>query len=128
MDYENVKLKRSLETLGEALRYLDKSVSGERRILFLSVAKAFETALEYSWRELQRRIEDEGLDAPSPQATIREAARLGLIDSAEKWIEFVNARNAGVHDYFGTTDEEYISIAREFLMNSKKAFDNSNAD
>lgn len=112
------KLRKSLKTLQEALKKFKK----DDELSFLAVAKAFEISVEYSWRELKRIVEDEGLDAPSPKAAIREAARLGKLDDAEGWIEFVNVRNAGIHDYFGMGEEEYIEIAEDFLKHAKEVF------
>lgn len=88
---------------------------GDEPAAFLAVAKGFEVAVEYAWKELKRRIEDEGLDAASPKEAIRHAARLNIVANAEKWLEYVNARNSSVHDYFGMTEAEYVKIAREFL-------------
>jgi len=120
MASDSVKLIKALETLGKAIDHINAIDDGEKDLAFLSVAKAFEVAVEYAWRSLREMVEDEGLDAPSPKAAVREAARLGIIDNPESWIEYINARNAGVHDYFGMTNEEYVKIAKEFLLNVKK--------
>lgn len=61
MASEDSKLKKSLETLEEAL---EKHKPNEK-LSFLAIAKAFEVSVEYSWRELRKLVEDEGLDAPS---------------------------------------------------------------
>jgi len=120
MASDSAKLIKALETLGKAIDHINAIDDGEKDLAFLSVAKAFEVAVEYAWRSLREMVEDEGLDAPSPKAAVREAARLGIIDNPESWIEYINARNAGVHDYFGMTNEEYVKIAKEFLLNVKK--------
>ena len=62
------------------------------------------------------------MEAPSPKGVIREAARLGIIKDAESWIGFINARNAGVHDYFGMGEDEYAQIAQSFLEKARKIF------
>ena len=115
-----MKLIRSLDNLKKALKFMEAAKESDRDVAFLSVAKAFEVAVEYAWRDLQQKIESEGLDAPSPKAAVREAARLSIVDSAEAWIDYINARNAGVHDYFGMTNEAYIKIANEFLDDAEK--------
>lgn len=122
MALEKGKLKKSLKILNEAIKFFNKEKNKNEELAFLSVAKAFEVAVEYAWREMKAKVEDEGLDAPSPKAAIREAARIGMIDDAEAWIAFINARNAGVHDYFGMPDEEYVKIANEFLKSAEKIF------
>lgn len=112
---------KSLDILADALRAYKKTKETDF-LMFLSVSKAFEIAVEYSWREFKKIVEDEGLDAPSPKGAVRGMARIGRIDNPEKWIEYITARNAGVHDYFGTTQNEYVKIAQEFLNDAMKVF------
>jgi len=120
MVYEkNKKLRESTEQLEEVLNKYDATPEKVRSD-FLAAVKAFEIAVEYGWRDLKFRVEDEGLEAPSPKAAVREAARLGFIGNAELWIECINARNSSVHDYFGIGEDAYIQLAREFLVELKK--------
>lgn len=120
---ENAKLKKSLKVLSEALAHLGTCPAGERELAFLSVAKAFEISLEYAWRELRKRVENEGIvETLSPKAVVREAARLGIIDEAEPWLDFIDARNAGVHDYFGMGQEDYVELAKEYLQRAQRVF------
>jgi len=79
------------------------------------VAKAFEVAVEYGWKDLKRRVEDEGLSAPSPKEAVRQAARLSFIEEPEKWIACINARNDSVHDYYRVPPERYIEFAEDLL-------------
>lgn len=108
------ELRDAIDQLRHTLKFYDKSGSDEPAA-FLAVAKAFEVAVEYAWKELKRRVDDEGLDAASPKEAVRQSARLGIIDNAERWLEYINARNSSVHDYFGMTQSEYVKIAREFV-------------
>lgn len=122
MDTGKEKLIKSLDNLKDALAFYKNAKAGEKEVAFLSLSKAFEVAVEYSWRKLKMMVEDEGLEAPSPKSAIREAARLNIIRDAESWIDFINARNAGVHDYFGMSKDEYYQIARNFLEQARKVF------
>ena len=117
----NVKLDKALDTLQKAILHHEQE-DQHQDLSFLSVAKAFEIAVEYAWRELKKRVQEEGLDVLSPKAAIREAARLGIIEQAESWLDYVQARNAGVHDYFSMGNDEYVSIAKEFLESAMQAF------
>jgi nucleotidyltransferase substrate binding protein (TIGR01987 family) len=121
MGSANVKLTRALDTLQKAISYHAQE-SQHQDLSFLSVAKAFEVAVEYAWRELKQRVQEEGLDVLSPKAAIREAARLGMIEQAETWLDYVQARNAGVHDYFSMSNDEYVAIAKEFLESAIRVF------
>ncbi|PIU54682.1 MAG: hypothetical protein COS89_09555 [Deltaproteobacteria bacterium CG07_land_8_20_14_0_80_38_7] len=120
MASNNAKLVKSLDTLKQAMSCFKKA--DNKNIAFLGVAKAFEIAVEYAWRELKTLVENEGLEVQSPKAAVREAARIGIISKAEYWLDFIDARNAGVHDYFGMTDEEYLKIATEFYKEASKVF------
>lgn len=111
--------KKQLDTayghLEKALALYAKATEEDRELAFLTVSKAFEVLVEYAWKDLKRRIEDEGLDAPSPKEAIRQSARLGFITDPDQWIASINARNDSVHDYFNIPEKDYLEITRNFL-------------
>jgi len=98
--------------LGEALKRYDADSS---ELNFLTVCKALENLMEQEWRDLKRSVEGEGLEANSPRSAFRQAAKLGLIEEPEAWLDALEARNNSVHDYFGITEKEYIDLARTVL-------------
>ncbi|MBI4366681.1 MAG: nucleotidyltransferase substrate binding protein [Deltaproteobacteria bacterium] len=106
------KRHKAIEHLDAALAQYAKESS---ELNFLTAAKAFEVAVEYEWRDLKRLVEDQGLDAPSPKMAVKLAARLQLIAEPETWMDCIDARNNSVHDYFGISEKEYISLAKTFL-------------
>lgn len=67
-------------------------------------------------------LELEGVEAYGPKDSISSAARYTWIEDVEQWVAFLETRNAGVHDYFGTSENEYTEIARTFLLAAQKAF------
>lgn len=106
------KLHKSVQNLEGALsQYRAHSTD----LNFLTLAKAFETAVEYAWREMKRMVEDQGLEAPAPKMAVKEAARLRLITKPEVWLECIDARNNSVHDYFGISKKEYVELAQELV-------------
>jgi len=105
------KLLEALAHLKEGLRAYERRRKGEA-LPQLALTKAFEVAVEYGWRELKRRAEDEGLDVPSPKAAVRQAARMGWIAEPEKWMELIDARNSSVHDYFGFGGDDIARLAK----------------
>lgn len=111
--------------LNEALTHLDQALSQyddkESELNFLTVSKAFEIVLEYAWRGLKRKIEDEGLEAQSPKTAIKQAAKLGLITHPEIWLTCLTARNDSVHDYFGISMHDYVELARKLIPLARKA-------
>lgn len=117
---EKNKLKNSLKQLKEAV---DLYQSNESEMAFLSLAKAFEVAVEYAWKELKQRVEDEGLEVFSPKDAMRKAAQTGFITDPELWLDFVKTRNSSVHDYFEIPDEDYFTEVKKFLKEARRLFD-----
>jgi len=112
------KLNESIADLQAALEaYAEKSENN--RLAFLALSKAFEVSVEYCWKAIKRFVMEEGLDPQSPKDAIRDAGRLGVIDNVETWLTFINARNAGVHDYFSIPQQDYVSIASDYLKKAK---------
>ncbi len=112
----------ALTQLQSALKFYDKHAK-EHAIGFLAVVKAFEVATESAWKELKQRVEAEGIsDVMSPKDAIRQAARLGMIKSAEDWLEFINIRNSSVHAYFSLSEKQCVDITRRFLKDAQVVF------
>ena len=106
------KINEAVDYLKQALAQYDQAAD---HLKFLALSKSFEICVEYVWKELKFRIEDEGLEAQSPKQAIRQAAKLGLITDPEDWINCINARNDSVHDYFGIPEEDYRQITETFI-------------
>ncbi len=113
------------EKLQQAMVDLDRALSFEKealkdRFYYGGIAKAFELAMEYSWKYLKAEALDAGLEANSPRDAIKQAGVLGIIKDVEKWLKFLRIRNIAVHDYLGVSQEDYLNAAREFLVELKK--------
>lgn len=108
------KSSKAQKQLKQALEIYEKSKENQD-LFFLTVVKAFEVLIEYSWKELKIKVEDEGLEAPSPKEVVRQAAKIGLIENPELWLKAINARNLSVHDYFSLPEDDYLELCREFL-------------
>lgn len=114
------KIDDAILQLEEALKAYAKR-KGDTQLPFLALSKAFEILVEYAWKELKVKIESEGLEAPSPKETVRQAAKMGYISDPERWIDCINARNLSVHDYFGISHKSFAELAAEFANLVKKA-------
>ncbi|MBI4125529.1 MAG: nucleotidyltransferase substrate binding protein [Deltaproteobacteria bacterium] len=112
------KLKESIDALEYALSFLDKAKKDD--FYFSGIAKKFETCFEYTWKYFKQKATEEGLDAYSPKEAIKLAGRSGLIENVEKWLDFLEDRNAGVHDYFGLSQDDYLKTIQEFFKEVKK--------
>ena len=107
------KLEKSIADLREALAFSDKALT--EHTYYAGIAKCFEVCLEYAWKQLKRKLSDEGVDSYSPKDVVRSAGRAGLIDDVERWITCINIRNLAVHDYLGISPEEYLRNIHDFL-------------
>ncbi|MBI2091900.1 MAG: nucleotidyltransferase substrate binding protein [Deltaproteobacteria bacterium] len=115
------KLKESIEALEHALTFAKKIE--EDGFYYFGISKCYETCLEYAWKFCKKRANSEGLEVYSPKDAIRAAGQLKLIDDIEKWIDFLEDRNIGVHDYLGISRDDYLKTIRSFLTEVKKLAD-----
>ena len=95
--------------------------------LHAGVIKHFEICYELCWKFIQRWIsENEHLteiDFPrSRKDLFRYAARLGLIEDAEAWFRFGDARNLSVHVYDSKQAEEIYQVACSFVSEAQKLY------
>ncbi len=116
------KLDTALARLDEAIKLYESNKEMSESLRFYALAKAFEVAMEYAWKSLKAKAEDAGFEVSSPKEALRLAAKIKLIDDPERWIEYLHARNMGVHDYFGISEADYAAIAKEFCRVAKKTF------
>ena len=118
MESKKKKLPKAVKNLEEALRQYR---GGKSDLNFLTVSKAFETVVEYSWREFKRLVEDQGLEAQAPKIAVKEAARLKFLTEPEIWLLCIDARNDSVHDYFGISETEFTELAERLVGLVKKS-------
>lgn len=118
MAFKEKKLPKAIKNLEDALKQHHTHAT---ELNFLTVSKAFETLMEYAWRILKIIVEEQGLEAPSPKMAIKEAAKLHLLSDPETWLDCLEARNNSVHDYFGISEEEYVTLAEKLLVLVRKA-------
>lgn len=116
---KSTKLADAVKKLEEAIKFFENENNISENLRHLALSKAFEVAVEYAWKEFKKRAEGEGLEVVSPKDAIRKAAQIGLISDPELWIEFIIARNDGVHDYFAMPEDDYLELAKKFLKSYK---------
>ena len=116
------RLKEALGDLNRCIKSYVPSSPKERSVSFIAICKAFEVALEYAWKDLKKIIEDKGLEAYSPKDVVREAANINLIEDPEDWIDYINARNLSVHDYFSLTEEATVELINKFYNSATRLF------
>ncbi len=122
LDAAKKKAADSLGKLDRAMRWLEMdSHASDLWVRQDAVAKRFEVAFEYTWKCFKAALDLQGVDAYGPKDSISSALTYKWIDDAEKWIVFLETRNAGVHDYFGLSQDEYTATAKAFLTEARNS-------
>jgi nucleotidyltransferase substrate binding protein (TIGR01987 family) len=116
-------LKKAIDKLEQAALLPASEINRDATI------KRFEFCFELCWKLMQAILQENGIEAYGPKGSIREAAKLGLIDNPQTWLEFLKARNLTTHTYeeklaekvynkvkkFNKTAEVFIKNAEKFL-------------
>jgi len=92
------ELQKALDTLHEALNF-SKKVETDPTIYKIArdaCIQRFEYCIELSWKTSVKAL---GSQTKFAKPAIREMARADLIDSAEIWLDFIEARNNTSHSY-----------------------------
>lgn len=106
-DIQLIELKKALTRLKEALSLPKNDIVRD------SVIQRFEFTVELSWKVLQRYLRDSGLtETLTPKNTFREAAKLGITDDVESWLNFIDSRNVSSHTYKEDLAERVYAVAR----------------
>jgi nucleotidyltransferase substrate binding protein (TIGR01987 family) len=116
-----VPLEKALQSLEDGL----KDPQLEQNILLRDgVIQRFEYSFELAWKILQRVLEQQGyMDEDkilSKKDIFRIAFQKHLIQEAEIWFEFLEARNESAHLYNPATADKVFAIAKKFPAELKK--------
>ena len=92
------ELIKAADTLSEALLFAEqvKANTVQFKIARDACIQRFEYCIELSWKVSMKKL---GSTVKFPKQAVREMARADLIDSAELWLEFIEARNNSSHSY-----------------------------
>ncbi len=105
-----IDLEKSVEFLGKTL---DQPKNDYMRT---AAIKSFEICFDLTWKYLQARLQEDGLEANSPKSAFREAGKFGLLSEVKAWLDFTDFRNLSVHTYKPLlADEVYAMAQAEFL-------------
>ncbi len=113
------KFLSSINALDHALEFERKIAKDE--FYFNGIAKTFEVAFEYGWKFLKQKVEESGLDAPSPRDAIKMAGTIDQLEDVELWLECLRVRNVAVHDYLGVSKQDYLELIKKFLASARKS-------
>jgi nucleotidyltransferase substrate binding protein (TIGR01987 family) len=101
-------LKKAIGKLGQAALLPASEINRDATI------KRFEFCFELCWKLMQAILQENGIEAYGPKGSIREAAKLGLIDNPQTWLEFLKARNLTSHTYEEEVAEKVYNKVKKF--------------
>ena len=109
--------RHALESLESILR------EEETLIVRDATIQRFEYTYELSWKMIKRHLEwagDSNADSLTRKDLFREAARVRLIEDADKWFEYHEARNRTSHTYDAEVAEEVYEAAKTFAIDARR--------
>ena len=110
----SLELKQSLERA--LAKFVESKDFPDSEPMRESAIQRFEYTFELSWKLMSSLLKDQSIEVYGVKNTIREAAKLGVIESVERWFMFALARNKAAHIY----KEE---VAREVYDTAMSGFD-----
>ena len=115
-------LERALGVTRDAAQW-DVLSANAREAVRAGVIQTFEVAYEQSWKMLRRWLELNPMAGDASVSTMRQvyrlAAKSGLIDNVDLWMEFHAARNQTAHTYNRKTAEDVFGLTAVFLPEAR---------
>ncbi|NCN41779.1 hypothetical protein GW916_11090 [bacterium] len=111
------ELEKALATLNLALDFAEKVQENEDQFKITRDAciQRFEYCIELSWKVSMKKL---GSQTKFAKPAIREMARGDLIDSAEVWLNFIEARNNSSHSYDEDVAQRVFIEIKKFRLES----------
>ncbi len=112
------RLKELLKNLKKVNARLKEALHAEpTRMNKDATIQRFEFTFELAWKTIQAFAKNQGIDCKSPRNSIREAARLELMEEVadvEKWFGFLDNRNLIAHSYNEEIADKIYQEASDF--------------
>lgn len=113
-----IEFEKALDTLQVAVDFSEKVKGDESQFKIARDAciQRFEYCIELSWKVSLKKL---GSQTKFPKPGIREMARGDLIDSAEEWLQFLEARNNTSHSYDEGVAKSVFEEIKRFLPKAR---------
>lgn len=122
-------LEQSLDALDSAMAEHERLESDPsasvalRTVVRSGVIQCFEVVYEQAWKAMRRRlVQDEGsqtIDPLSRRDLFRLAHRKGLVEHAEPWLTWHEARNLTSRTYSGETALSVLAQAKSLAQGAR---------
>lgn len=117
-------LKRALHASTPDAQWKSLSLEVQEAVK-AGVIQNFEVSYEQSWKMMRRWLDANPVAGDVSGASMRQvfrlAAKAGLIDDVDAWMEFHAGRKLSSHSYDAKTAERVHSLSRRFLPAAEQA-------
>lgn len=94
------RLQQRIQQFRQALARLeDACAQPENEFIRDAVIQRFEFTFELGWKMLRLKLQEEGVEANTPRAVIREAVAAGWLEDGNRWSLMLQKRNETSHTY-----------------------------
>ncbi len=115
-------LERALSVTGDAQRWQQFDAETQEA-LKAGVIQTFEVAYEQSWKMMRRWLAANPLagdvDGVPMRQLYRLAAKTGLVDDIDRWMDFHAARNQTSHTYNRAIAQTVFALAPAFALHAQ---------
>jgi len=113
------ELEKAIATLNEALDFARIVQANETHFKIARDAciQRFEYCIELAWKVAMKKV---GSSTKFPKPAVREMARGDLVDSAETWLQFIDARNDSSHSYDEETAKKVFASIQKFSVQAQE--------
>ncbi len=112
------KLNLRYQQLSDAIERLDevmkKSLAQDDIVLDAAIQR-FEFTYELTWKFLQKKLAQEGIQVNSPRQAFAEAYQIGYINNEELWLKMIKDRNLTTHTYKKATALDVYNNLADYL-------------
>ena len=128
LDFSSLKsainaLERALSVTSHGVRWAAFDAVTQET-LKAGVIQTFEVAYEQSWKMLKRWLDANPTSGEVEGVPMRQlyrvAAKAGLIDEVDGWMDFHKARNETSHTYNRQTAQTVFEMAPRYLVGAQK--------
>ncbi len=94
------RLKQRIAQFHSAVARLENACAQpENEFIRDAVIQRFEFCFELAWKMLRLKLLDDGIEAATPRAVIREAVAARMLDDGDRWSDMLRYRNETSHTY-----------------------------
>ena len=117
--------KIEAQSLLEAHAALNRSLAQpENEFMRNSSIQCFEFTLELVWKTLKRVLQIYGEEAPNARDAFRLGVKIRVIDSPEKWFDYLELRNKSSHVYSESVSKEIYGKLAQFSQDVDQVIGN----